>query len=253
MEQYIPLHLPFMRQQFGVLAQTENSLGALVLILSVLIVFTLFGIGYWLLVQLLPVLQRNPKREVTTAAANPPRNKTKKKEEIIPAPGTAWSDEESLDWVKREFPDALLMDTQTLIREYQAGRRNFRNIYPAAVGPYETYLKWTVLDQADFSRAMLYRAPFDGSSLVDANFNGAYLEGASFRGAILRRANLSWADLTGADLSGADLSEANLSYALLNGADLSNARLAGALITPEQLQDTHSLKGATLPDGSKHQ
>ena len=145
------------------------------------------------------------------------------------------------------------MDAQTLIKEYQAGRRNFQSVYPTAIGPYETYLKWTVLDGIDLSRGILYRAPFDGTSLLDANLNGAYLEGASFRGAILRRANLTWADLNGADLSGADLTGANLSYASLQGVDLSKAKLTGAIVTPEQLENARSLKDTVMPDGNKYQ
>jgi uncharacterized protein YjbI with pentapeptide repeats len=55
------------------------------------------------------------------------------------------------------------------------------------------------------------------------------------------------------------LNNANLSKALLNAADLSKAYLNGADlrntkgVTEEQLEEqTKNLKGATMPDGSKH-
>ena len=81
-------------------------------------------------------------------------------------------------------------------------------------------------------------------------------------GADLNRANLWRADLSGADLSGVYLSDASLGKAKLFGANLSKAKLfgaslilanlRGALVTPEQLTTTKSLKGTTMPDGSVH-
>jgi uncharacterized protein YjbI with pentapeptide repeats len=51
------------------------------------------------------------------------------------------------------------------------------------------------------------------------------------------------------DLSGAILDGADLSGAILDGADLSGAKG----ITSEDLEkQARSLKGATMPDGSKH-
>ena len=50
-----------------------------------------------------------------------------------------------------------------------------------------------------------------------------------------------------------DLSDASLNGANLNGsADLSRAYLSGAIVTTEQLDQAQSLKGAIMPDGSKH-
>jgi Pentapeptide repeats (8 copies) len=75
----------------------------------------------------------------------------------------------------------------------------------------------------------------------------------------LRRANLYAVDLYEADLSYADLSYADLRFANLNGASLLEAYLIGANlkdvtgITVEELEkQAKSLKGATMPDGSKH-
>jgi hypothetical protein len=232
--------------------QSPSNTAWILIVLSLLIISILFGLGYWLVAQWISTLDssarsqtRPPQKKKAAPLKKAPASKN------IPAPTPMEGKPETFAWVKEEYPDALLMDAKTLVKEYQAGRRNFQSAYPSAVAPYETYLKWTVLDGIDLSRAMLYRAPFDGTSLLDANLNGAYLEGVSFRGAILRRTNLSWADLSGADLSGADLTGANLSYATLQGADLTKAKLTGAIVTPEQLEKVRSLKEAILPDGHK--
>ncbi len=61
---------------------------------------------------------------------------------------------------------------------------------------------------------------------------------------VIEDSNEEWRNtmLVNADLSGADLSDADLSY----------VDLTGALVTEEQLAKCKSLKGATMPDGSKH-
>jgi len=90
----------------------------------------------------------------------------------------------------------------------------------------------------------------------------AYLRGAGLRGADslwawLSEANLTHANLAGADCRGgyvgqADLSHADPRGANLIGTDLQGADLCGAKVTHEQLAYAKSLKGATLPDGTKH-
>lgn len=171
-----------------------------------------------------------------------------------PAPvATTKSKTNTHDWIKKQYPNAVILDSRTIIKSYGEGERNFQNVYPAADTPYETYFMWTSLDEADFSRAMLYRAPFDGTSLKKCNFSGAYLEGASFKGANLSGANMAWADLSGTNLTNADLSGADLSYASVNGADLTDANLRDAHISDDQLDKVRSLKGAILPDGTRHE
>jgi hypothetical protein len=54
------------------------------------------------------------------------------------------------------------------------------------------------------------------------------------------------------ELHDADLSEADLSEADLNGADLTLAYLWKAEVAEEQLEESRYLKGATMPDGSRH-
>ena len=227
------------------LSQGGGNLPVLVVGLSILAIVALLLIGYWLLSHLLPLISQS-----RTLQKHAPGMPGKISKETI---NGASKQPDSVEWVKQQYPDALIMGAEALVKEYKTGRRKFQNVYPAAAGPYETYLKWTTLDSADFSRAVLYRAPLDGTSLIGANLNGAYLEGASLKGAILRHADLSWADLSGANLSGADLTGANLSYASLNGVDLSKAILARTIVTPEQLESTRSLEGAILPDDTQNQ
>ncbi len=83
-------------------------------------------------------------------------------------------------------------------------------------------------------------------SLHSADFHQANLQNFNLQGANLQGVNLQEADLSGAKLNGVDLSLADLS-----GADLSRANLTGANVTEEQLRTAKSLKGATMPDGSK--
>jgi hypothetical protein len=60
-------------------------------------------------------------------------------------------------------------------------------------------------------------------------------------------------DLSGADLRGASLIGANLFVANLEGANLEGANLDVANVTDWQLAQCRSLKGATMPDGQKHE
>ena len=64
--------------------------------------------------------------------------------------------------------------------------------------------------------------------------------------------NLSGASLVSADLRGAFLRETDLTDANLKGADLTGANLNKARVTIKQLDTAKSLKGATMPDGTKH-
>ncbi len=129
------------------------------------------------------------------------------------------------------------------------------------------------LSGADLSRALLSGANLGGTSLYRANLSGANLirvaliraglSVANLNEANLSKANLSEADLTdaelnsadlsGADLNGAVLRRANLSGAYLREADLTWANLSGAQVSSEQLGKAASLKGAAMPDDTKHE
>ena len=100
-----------------------------------------------------------------------------------------------------------------------------------------TNLRGADLSYANLKGTKLILAKLSGGNLINTDLSGADLSQADLSGAFLSVANLHGADLTGADLAGADLS----------GADLSNAKVAN-----KQLDAAKTLKGATMPDGSKH-
>jgi uncharacterized protein YjbI with pentapeptide repeats len=118
------------------------------------------------------------------------------------------------------------------------------------------------LNGASLSGASLYKATLVLATLSGANLESANLESANLSEASLYGANLSEASLYGANLSGASLHGANLSGASLYGAhtgianlsdaDLSDADLYSTTVTQEQLAQAYSLKGAIMPDGTKH-
>src|SRR6266566_825417 len=101
------------------------------------------------------------------------------------------------------------------------------------------------------------------ANLREADLSRANLDGADLSEAFLSEARLFLTDLSEADLRETDLRETDLSLANLNGANLSSARrrktgLSGfdipprTKVTDEQLAKAKNLKGAIMPDGTKH-
>ena len=112
-------------------------------------------------------------------------------------------------------------------------------------------VKWMGADLygATLSDAFLFGATLSDAFLFGATLSDAHLSWAHLDGAHLDDANLSGALLLRAHLRGADLDKANL-----DGADLSEADLRGAVnYTDKQLREANSLKGATMPDGTKYE
>jgi uncharacterized protein YjbI with pentapeptide repeats len=108
------------------------------------------------------------------------------------------------------------------------------------------YLRGAILSNTDLREAVLSLTNLDEADLSNAKLREANLRVAYLREAKLVGANLREANLREANLHGADLSRANLT-----GADLSEANLTKAKVANEQLAQAKSLKGATLPDGTK--
>jgi Pentapeptide repeats (8 copies) len=75
---------------------------------------------------------------------------------------------------------------------------------------------------------------------------------ADMFGVVLRGADLTGVDLSGSDLSGADLRGADLRGAVLKEIRLVGACLEEAKVTEAQLGEAESVKGAIMPDGSRH-
>jgi uncharacterized protein YjbI with pentapeptide repeats len=116
------------------------------------------------------------------------------------------------------------------------------------------FLNGVNLSRADLNEAILYRTKLTNAILELADLRGANMHEAELISCDLSNADLSEADLSGAILIGANLTGAILTGANFTGADLSGADLREAIgTTSEQLNKAKSLKGATMPDRSKHE
>jgi uncharacterized protein YjbI with pentapeptide repeats len=172
--------------------------------------------------------------------------------------------------ILRRLDSARNRDILQFLREAQLVPSNRYNVKEHIVS----------LDRANLRKVNLKGAYLDsfslqGTDLSDADLRDAYLAWSFLRNAKLNGADLRGADLSGdtdlsgntdlsqADLSNTDLREANLSNVILSNANLrganltdavlSGARLNGAKVTDEQLAETKSLEGATMPNGQKYE
>jgi uncharacterized protein YjbI with pentapeptide repeats len=100
--------------------------------------------------------------------------------------------------------------------------------------------------------ANLMHGNLKGANLLGADLSGSHLLGADLSSASLIRTDLSGAYLRNASLDGTFLIGADLSGADLSDADLSDADLSDANVSEEQLSSCLSLRGAKMPDRSKH-
>jgi uncharacterized protein YjbI with pentapeptide repeats len=159
-----------------------------------------------------------------------------------------------------DLSDANLMDA-----DLSGSTLNKANLSRVRLG--RANLGAAKLNGAELSEAALGDADLSYTELNNAKLGGAFLIGATLIYAQMRNADMSRAFLTQADLSDAflmdaDLSGTHLERARLNGAiliranlkgtDLSGADLSEVTVTPEQLSQAASLKGAIMPDGTKH-
>lgn len=104
------------------------------------------------------------------------------------------------------------------------------------------------LSDADLSHAVVIEAVLARAKLNNANLVKAFLLNADLEGANLIKANLSETRLIHAKLTGADFTGAKF-----NDVDLSGACLENAIVSDEQLAKAKHLRGATRPDGTKHE
>jgi Pentapeptide repeats (8 copies) len=107
------------------------------------------------------------------------------------------------------------------------------------------------LSYANLGNALLARTNLTGANLSYANLSFAKLSYANLSSANLKNANLICADLRDTNLACANLSNANLSGADLKNANLICADLKNASVSEYDLRGAY-LKGAIMPDGSKH-
>jgi hypothetical protein len=109
-------------------------------------------------------------------------------------------------------------------------------------------MKKAYLEGANLQRAELRDASLQEASLWSADLQGAKLWDTNLQAAFLQDTNLR-----GAFLEGANLQEADLVDACLKGANLRNANLQAAKgLIGEQLITAHTLRGATMDDGTRY-
>lgn len=154
-----------------------------------------------------------------------------------------------LDPVRKRDLLLFLREMRLINRDkYEAGPLK---VFPQVVGLSGADLKDACLrDTRLISTSREEPINLEGAILQNADLTRADLEGADLSGAIMREALL-----IDANLSNASLKETDLTDAKLNGVDLTNVDLTGATVsaTNSQLkQQAKSLKGATMPDGSKN-
>ena len=172
-----------------------------------------------------------------------------------------------------EIRDVARIRTLTVLRGLDARRKGFVIQFLSeaklinASDPVIN-LEGADLRSIDLRTISLISVDLHGVFMPNASLSYADLTGANLKGAILASASLFHARLTGADLSsamlqdadleladllGADLQGATLARTILNRADLTNANMAGAHVSKERLARAQSIKGATMPDGTKHE
>ena len=124
------------------------------------------------------------------------------------------------------------------------GETDLTGAYLSRLNLFMTNLSGANLSGADMSKVNLYEVNLFAANLTGTNLSEAYMP----------KVNLNTVDLQGANLTRAYLPEADLLGAKLKGADLSEANLKDIInITVEKLEkEAKSLKGTTMPDGSKH-
>ncbi|AIE73634.1 pentapeptide repeat-containing protein [Synechocystis sp. CS-94] len=119
---------------------------------------------------------------------------------------------------------------QTILSQYQGGKRNFQNL---------------ALRRIDFHGISLVGADFSGSDFGEANLRGANLQGCNFQEAYFNSADLSGANLEEANLKRASLLKTFLLKANLRGTHLEEAIFVGAVLTRANLEGAY-LQGASL-------
>jgi uncharacterized protein YjbI with pentapeptide repeats len=141
----------------------------------------------------------------------------------------------------------------------EAGLINVRNPIVQLKG---ADLRFISMSVSDLSNTDLSMAEMDSASLSVVDLTGANLSGTKLSAANLFAVRLDHAFLNNTDFTDANLAFASLRYvdareakftnAYLHHAHFTEANLAGAKVTAEQLTTADSLKGAIVPDGSKH-
>ena len=158
------------------------------------------------------------------------------------------------DLIKNQLESVIFLYDADL-SDADLKKANLNNAYLCNTDLSGANLSETVLNKAILAGADLSKANLEKATLIKAQLGMARQfpsTGPDFIHARIKKTKLCDADLTEANLTDADLSDADLSRANLSGTILERTNLARAMVTDEQLKQTKSLKGATMPDGSIH-
>lgn len=117
------------------------------------------------------------------------------------------------------------MDSQTLIKLYEQGRRDFSGINLADVD-----LSYAYLRGINLANACLTNANLVGVNLTSANLTGINLNNAKITSAYLGDADLRTADLSQANFSYSYLAETNLTSSYLLQTNFSHTYLSRAML-----------------------
>jgi hypothetical protein len=209
-------------------------------LLQLLIVpLALVAIGFWFTVE-----QEERQREIETKQAQLEREIEAQRAEQVTL--QAYLDQMGTLLLDR---DPRAADENSDVRRLARARTL---VVLDALGPTRQERALRFLSEAELIEA----APPDEQPVIPLKY--ASLENIELPyGLLLSGANLQQADVSGANLANTDLRDTYLAGAHLEGADLEDAdlggaNLKGARVTYEQLAESESLEGATMPDGTKH-
>jgi uncharacterized protein YjbI with pentapeptide repeats len=163
----------------------------------------------------------------------------------------------NMDGQRKEDVFQFLYESKLISRDQPVislNGANLSGINQAGANLSRTNLSRTNLNGANFIGTSMSESDLSGADLIGADLIEVNLSKSELRNANLASANLLAAILKEADFDGADLSKTDLSHAQLEGVNFSDANLKSAKgFTNEELEkQAKSLKGAIMPDGSKH-
>lgn len=139
------------------------------------------------------------------------------------------------------------MDSQTLIKLYQQGKKDFSGINLADADLSYAYLRGinlanVCLTNANLTGINLTSANLTGANLSNTKIMSAYLGDADFRAADLSEANFCYSYLAEANLTGSYLREANFSYTYLSRSILMKINGVEADFTKSNLSKANLIK-----------
>lgn len=146
----------------------------------------------------------------------------------------------------REIQKPIKLDSESLVKAYEQGRRDF-TMKDLAMQD----LQKANLAESIFRNSRLIKVNFQNADLTACNFTGCDVRQAMLRNADLNRAVFSFSNLEGADCRGADLSNAIFKNTKIKGVNFCGANLTNTDLTTEQLASAKTNWMTILPNGKR--